>query len=108
MTVQLLLLKSGEDIIADVREMYNEEDNLIGYLFEFPCIVKLRSLSPENGGGYQIGLTSWMPLSKDTIIPVPLDWVVTMTTPIDRLMNMYQSEVSKRSMLDGQDNISTK
>jgi hypothetical protein len=95
MTIKLILLKSGEDVIADVNEMYIEEQKLIGYLFKNPCSVKLRSFSPESDGknGYQIGLSSWIPLTKDNIVPVPLDWVITMVEPIDRLFEMYENDV---------------
>jgi hypothetical protein len=95
LTVKLVLLKSGEDIIADVNEMYTEEQKLIGYLFKKPCSVKLRSFSPESDGknGYQIGLSSWIPLTQDDIVPVPLEWVVTMVNPIERLLQMYENDV---------------
>ena len=45
MTVKLVLLKSGEDIIADVTEMRVGEDKdakIIGYFFDKACIVKLK------------------------------------------------------------------
>ena len=95
MTVKLVLLKSGEDIIADVNEMYTEEQKLIGYLFKKPCSVKLHRFSPESDGknGYQIGLSSWIPLTQDDIVPVPLEWVVTMVNPIERLLQMYKNDV---------------
>ena len=95
MTVKLVLLKSGEDIIADVNEMYTEEQKLIGYLFKKPCSVKLHRFSPESDGknGYQIGLNSWIPLTKDKEVLVPLDWVITMTNPIDKLLDMYKTEI---------------
>ena len=98
MTLKLVLLKSGEDIIADVSEMYAGENNLVGYLFNNPCAVKLRRFTQELDGkeGYQIGLSSWVPLSKDSRIPVPMDWVITIVEPIDKLMEMYNSEVEKR------------
>ena len=44
MTVKLVMLKSGEDIIADVKEIKSEED-VIGYFFHDPLIVKM--YSPE-------------------------------------------------------------
>lgn len=102
MTIKLVLLKSGEDIISDVKEMYNEDEKLIGYLFKKPCSVKLRSYCEEHDGknGFQIGLSSWIPLTKDDIIPVPLDWVITMTNPIDRLIQMYENEVVGKEEYD--------
>jgi len=44
MTVKLVMLKSGEDIIADVKEIKSNED-VIGYYFYHPLIVKL--IQPE-------------------------------------------------------------
>jgi len=46
MTIKLMLLKSGEDIIADVTEMcVGEEENqrVIGYYLDKPCVVKMRN-----------------------------------------------------------------
>ena len=45
MSVKLLLLKSGEDIISDVQEMVvGDEENprVIGYFLAKPCVVKMR------------------------------------------------------------------
>ena len=50
MTVKLILLKSGEDIIADITEMaVGEEENrrVIGYFLEKPCVVKM--IAPKRG-----------------------------------------------------------
>ena len=48
MTLKLILLKSGEDLIADVTEMaVGEEESIetpkrvIGYFFDKACVVKL-------------------------------------------------------------------
>ena len=41
MTVKLALLKSGEDIIADVQEMVFD-DKVIGYIFNKPCNIKMK------------------------------------------------------------------
>ena len=45
MTIKLMLLKSGEDIIADVKEIKSTEQEVIGYFFHDPLIVK--TYSPE-------------------------------------------------------------
>jgi len=103
MTIKLLLLKSGEDIIADVQEMVvGEEDNqrVIGYFLTKPCVVKMRdpsvldsSENKEKQASYQVSLYPWMPLSKDEKIPLTAEWVVTMTNPIDKLKQMYIDDV---------------
>ena len=46
MTIKLLLLKSGEDLIAEVQEMVfgeDEEKRIVGYYLTRPCIVKMMS-----------------------------------------------------------------
>ena len=40
MTVKLALLKSGEDVIADIAEMVVDE-KVVGYVFDQPGAVKL-------------------------------------------------------------------
>lgn len=107
MTVKLLLLKSGEDIIADVQEMVSgkseEEIKVIGYFLNKPCIVKMRDsnlLSKENveeptKAAFQVSLYPWMPLTSDKVIPIPADWVVTMVEPVAKLTEMYLEDVIK-------------
>ena len=100
MTAKLVLLKSGEDIIADVTEMVVGEENerrIVGYFFDKPCVIKLRegeeSPEPEQKSAYKISMFPWMPLSADPKIPVPADWVVTMVEPKDQLKKMYLEDV---------------
>ena len=110
MTVKLLLLKSAEDIIADVQEMVTGEggdQRVIGYFLNKPCVVKMHSPSvmSESGeehkkAGFQVSLTPWIPLSKDDRIPIPADWMVTMVEPLENLKLMYIEDV----MNHGKDN----
>ena len=104
MTVKLLLLKSGEDLIADISEMVSGEDenrHVIGYFLNKPCIIKMReptllteeSTEEQKKSAFQVSLYPWMPLTVDKVIPVPSDWVVTIVEPIARLTQMYIEDV---------------
>lgn len=103
MTIKLMLLKSGEDLIADIREMVvgeNEERRVIGYYLTRPCIVKMlganHSTEETDGAkksGFQVSLYPWMPLSADNEIPIPADWMVTMVEPTAKLKEMYITDV---------------
>jgi len=104
MSIKILLLKSGEDLIADVQEMVSQDDNVIGYLLNKPCVVKLRSKNPnvtpetetvEERHETTIKMYPWMPLAKEQIIPLSTDWVVTMVTPQDKIEEMYTQDVLK-------------
>lgn len=98
MTIKLALLKSGEDLIAEVQEMVYEE-RVIGYYFTKPCIVKMRNKDIEptekgpNKAEYQVFLYPWLPLTTDERIPVPADWIVTLVTPTPKLEEMYTQDI---------------
>ena len=98
MTVKLILLKSGEDIIADVTEMIvgeNEDKKVIGYFFDKACVVKLKEGQEptEKKSAFQVSMFPWMPLSADSNVPVPSDWVVTIVEPKDQLKKMYLEDI---------------
>ena len=97
MSIKLLQLKSGEDVIADVEEMSIGEDaekRIIGYYLNKACVVKLRNPNvQENKKGYEVSLFPWMPLSAEDTIPVVADWVVTIVEPVERLVQMYVEDV---------------
>ena len=102
MTIKLMLLKSGEDVISDVTEMCvgTEADRqVIGYRLNKPCIVKMRDPNlvkdegPNKQSGFSVSLFPWMPLTKQESIPVPADWMITMVEPIDKLKEMYIEDI---------------
>ena len=102
MTIKLVLLKSGEDIIADVTEMVvgeEEERSIVGYFLDRPCVIRMRDPNllneegPRKESGFQVSLFPWIPLSKDTRIPVPADWLITMVEPAYKLKEMYVKDI---------------
>ena len=106
MTIKLLLLKSGEDMIADITEMaYGEDDDrrVVGYYLNKPCVIKMRdpnafedqSEGREKKAGFEVSLFPWMPLSADENIPIPADWLVTMVEPTVKLTEMYVEDIVK-------------
>ena len=114
MTVKILLLKSGEDVIADVKEMVSSDDKVIGYFLTKACVIKLlpkETDSPKMSKKEpSISMYPWMPLAKEKDIPLPTDWVVTMVTPIEKVETMYKEDVLNGKTTDQTDssNESTK
>ena len=103
MTIKLMLLKSGEDIISDVTEMRvgtdKEDSQVIGYQLNKPCVVRMRDPNlikeegPQKQSGFSVSLFPWMPLTKQETIPVPADWLITMVEPVDNLKEMYIEDI---------------
>ena len=99
MTVKLAILKSGEDIVADIKEMVvgeGDDARVVGYFLTKPCGVSLNSKNikiDDEKDTYQLKLFPWCPLTKQEKIPISADWVVTIVDPIDKITEMYSKEV---------------
>jgi len=101
MTVKLAILKSGEDIVADIKEMLvgeGDDAKVVGYFLTKPCTVTLNSKALKvdddlDRDTYQLKLVPWCPLTKQERIPITADWVVTIVDPIDKITAMYKKEV---------------
>ena len=99
MTVKLAILKSGEDIVADIKEMVvgeGDDARVVGYVLTKPCGVSLNSKSikiDDEKDTYQLKLFPWCPLTKQEKVPISADWVVTIVDPIDKIKQMYTKEV---------------
>ena len=99
MTVKLAILKSGEDIVADIKEMIvgeGDDARVVGYHLNRPCGVTLNSKNikiDDEKDTYQLKLFPWCPLTKQEKIPISADWVVTIVDPIDKITEMYTKEV---------------
>ena len=107
MTVKLVILKSGEDVVADVKEMVvgeGDDARVVGYVLTKPCGVSLNSKAlkvDDEEDRYQVKLFPWCPLSKNTKIPITADWVVTIVDPVDKVKQMYETEVLKNGTSKG-------
>jgi len=103
MAVRVLVLKSGEDVIADVQEMLSSDEKVIGYFLTRPCVVKLsrkgdlsaEETDPKSQKKSELSITMfpWMPLAREKSIPLTAEWVVTMVTPIEKIHDMYVEDV---------------
>ena len=105
MSVKLALLKSGETLISEVKELVTgkteeDEGKVHGYLFVKPKKVDLGAPmfltedSKEEQSSVQVSLSSWFIISKDTEFVLPKDWIVTFMEPADRLTKMYEEAVN--------------
>lgn len=105
MAIKLAVLKSGEDVIADVGELVMGE-RVVGYTFKNPATV--RFLDPQvlyEKRDIDIVFTPWIPLTSQKDIPVAPDWIITLVDPIPQVIQKYKegiknaesSEVSETS-----------
>ena len=110
MSIQLALLKSGEEVIADIKEIRQEEtDVLVSYLFKDPYCVKIKTtqvlVEDESRPKPELAYYKWMSLSKDNDIIVNKDWVVCITDPLDSVKKNYEERMNGRRSNDSNGSI---
>jgi hypothetical protein len=102
MSVRLALLRSGEYVISDISEMVKDE-RMIGYILTKPCVVEVKDAQPVSRSilnkskaskkTLSINLFPWIPFSSDEDVLVPMDWIITLVTPFEDLIEIYQTDV---------------
>ena len=105
MSIKLALLKSGEEVIADISEFRQEEtDILVSYLFKKPYCIKIKTsnvlVEDKSKEKHELAYYKWMTLSKDDDIIVNKDWVVCITEPLDSIKKNYEDRMNGRRSND--------
>ena len=101
MSIKLSLLKSGEQIISEMKELVAEgQDVAHAYMLENPHVVEIKDRQfvteedKKRGGdfGIDVALIPWIVLSKDKTMIIPIDTVLTIVEPLDSLTEMYEEK----------------
>ena len=95
MSVKLLLLKSGEEVITEVKEILDPDSkDPIGFHMHKP--FRLDIVSNDDDGivinqtkGYQVSWFPWAPLSKERDFYLPGHHVLTAYDPLDSIAEQY-------------------
>lgn len=99
MAIKLLVLKSGEKVISEAKEII-QEDMLCGYMLENPQKILIENtilLSEQNQNDtkIQVSLTPWILLSNDNNVVITPDWVVTMVEPLESIKTLYLEKMNE-------------
>ena len=102
MALQLALLKSGDEIIADVREVFDKETNKpVSLVFIRPVYVEqtgVTFLAEKDGEESEVTYVfrPWIENSDDEEYFVPHDWVVTVCKPTITIIENYIRNIGVR------------
>jgi hypothetical protein len=106
MSIKLTLLKSGETLISDIRELVSQdsetgEKEAVAYLLNKPHRVAVRTevlltedIVDDTRREVQVSLSPWIVLSADEDITIPVDWVVTAVEPLSSVKQMYEEKIN--------------
>jgi len=100
MTIKMILLKTGETLIADAKEVVQEE-KVRGYMLTQPQVIEsqektllVESDTKNNNYELDVFLRPWMILSSDKEFVVTTDIVATICEPLESIREMYDSKVN--------------
>ena len=100
MSVKLLLLKSGEQVISDVKELiHKDSDKVYGYVLHKPHeVVESKAVvlteDASDNRNLEITLSPWILLTEDKSMTVPQDWIITIVNPIKSIAKMYEEKTN--------------
>ena len=106
MSIKISVLKSGDHLISDMKELIAEDkDEIKAYLLENPHTYELKEqqfLTEEEKviGDYGINVTllPWIILSKDKKMMIPVDSVLTVVEPLESVTQLYLDKVGSFDM----------
>ena len=106
MSIKLTLLKSGEQIISDMKELVEEgKDQAHAYLLENPQIVEINEKTfiteeekQDGDFGINVTLLPWIVLSKDKRMVIPVDSVLTVVEPLESVTQLYLDKLKSFEM----------
>ena len=97
--IKIILLKTGQHVIARITELRDENDNAFCFLLEVPLIVDFSPQStPEN---LQISFSQLMPFSSTPAFRIPFDHVITIGDPKQGILEKYVDIVKPLYPIDG-------
>lgn len=102
MAVKLALLKSGEQVIADIMELVDENENVVSLVFTNPYIARLltpellmeNSVRLEDEVEHKVAFSPWIVLSADKKMALDPKWIVTIVEPHEWIKTSYEEKMN--------------
>tara|TARA_R100000773_G_C4169663_1_gene83904 strand:+ start:33 stop:368 length:336 start_codon:yes stop_codon:yes gene_type:complete len=106
MSIKITVLKSGEQIISDMKELMAEgQEHAQAYLLNNPHTYTINEKQfitedekKDGDFGIDVSLLPWLILSKDSQMIIPVDSVLTVVEPVNALTKLYQDKLNSFKM----------
>ena len=106
MSIKITVLKTGEHIISDMKELMAEnEEKVQAYMLVNPHTYEISEKQfmteeeKEVGDyGIDVSLLPWLILSKDKKMIIPTDSVLTVVEPLESVTQLYLDKIGSFDM----------
>ena len=113
MSIKITVLKTGEHIISDMKELMTEgEENAQAYMLVNPHTYEINEKQfvteeekelEEGDYGINVSLLPWLILSKDKKMIIPTDSVLTVVEPLESVTQLYLDKINSFEMEESND-----
>tara|TARA_B100002019_G_scaffold25480_1_gene19274 strand:+ start:276 stop:617 length:342 start_codon:yes stop_codon:yes gene_type:complete len=113
MSIKITVLKTGEHIISDMKELMTEgEENAQAYMLVNPHTYEINEKQfiteeekelTEGDYGINVSLLPWLILSKDKKMIIPTDSVLTVVEPLESVTQLYLDKINSFEMEETDD-----
>ena len=106
MSIKLTLLKTGEQLISEMKELVPEgQEQVHAYLLDNPHTVEINEKhfvteEEKKSGDFGIDVTllPWIILSQDSQMIIPVDSVLTVVEPLQSVTQLYLDKLKSFKM----------
>lgn len=100
MIPKVVVLKTGERVVAGLAEVIDNETNkAVCLLLRCPYILTLRP--KEESGDFEVNFTKWIPFSSDKQFRVSYDALVAIGEVEESILNAYMEKFGEELVDDG-------
>ena len=113
MSIKITVLKTGEHIISDMKELMAEgEENAHAYMLVNPHTYEINEKQfvteeekelEEGDYGINVSLLPWLILSKDKKMIIPTDSGLTVVEPLESVTQLYLDKMGSFEMEETDD-----
>ena len=111
MSIKITVLKSGEQIISDMKELMAEgQEHAQAYLLNNPHTYDINEKQfitedekKDGDYGIDVSLLPWLILSKDKKMIIPIDSVLTVVEPLESVTQLYLDKMSSFELEEAND-----
>ena len=104
MAISVVTLKTGDRVIAELKEIFEGEDDKkrgVCLLMEDPYVLHLDTQEPQYlteqlGAEYKVRFSKWNPYSSDWQFKMPYDAVMTISNPEPGLQTSYEQKIKEK------------
>ena len=97
MSIKLTLLKTGEQLISEMKELVPEDQEQVhAYLLQNPHTVEINEKQfiteqekKDGDFGIDVTILPWIILSQDSQMIIPVDNVLTVVEPLEPVTQLY-------------------